>query len=383
MLPERVERVRDLAEGWVKSGYTQALSVLVARRGVIVLHEAFGRLRPEEDAPPLGRDSIFPVSSVTKPFTATLVMQLVEEGRIGLNRPVVEYIPELTGEGKDQILLHHLLSHTSGYDMPGLIQFMLERRSEVSELPPCPSTQHPAVHKGLHRIYELPLSRPPGQIMDYCNANYALLGEIARRVAGRPYAEIAQERIFTPLGMTDSWLSVPESIRPRIVRRPADAPLAARNPIGMPGLNSRGMEESPHPAMGLYSTSRNLAAFCQTFLNGGSYGSTRLLSRPSVEAMTRNQIPGTRFQFGDVSGPAAMGYGWFVEMPGVNWRPMGTLQSTSAFNHAGAGGAMIWVDPARELVGIYLETLLHGSPEMEPRWNFDLFQNAVTAAVDG
>lgn len=381
MLPERVERLRDLAAGWVKEGHTPSLCVLVARRGVIVLDEAFGVLRPDDDAPPLQRDSIFPVSSVTKPFTATLVMQLVEEGLVGLNRPVVEYIPELVGEGTEGILVHHLLTHTAGYSMPRLIQFMLERGADLPDPPPCPPDQHPMIHERLQMLYQAPLVRRPGEMMEYALAGYVLLGEIVRRVGGRSFADLADERIFRPLGMTSSWLVVPESVRSRVVHRPPDAPMAETSPLGA-GLNSRELEENPNAGGGLYSTTGDLAAFCQAVLNGGSYGPTRLLSRASVDAMTRNQIPGTRFQFGDLSGPAAVGYGWFVEMPGVKWRPMGSLTSESAVNHQGAGGAMIWLDPARELVGVYLEVVLDMHPDLEMQWNFDLFQNAVNGALE-
>jgi CubicO group peptidase (beta-lactamase class C family) len=78
MLPDRIERVKRLAEGWVAEGHTPSLVVLAARRGVICLHEAFGALTPAEDSPPLQKDSIFPISSITKPITATAIMILVE-----------------------------------------------------------------------------------------------------------------------------------------------------------------------------------------------------------------------------------------------------------------------------------------------------------------
>ena len=84
----RIRRIADLAQGWVTQGLTPALVVLVARRGIVVLHEAFGRLTPEPDAPPLSRDTIYPLSSLSKPVTATAVMLLVEDGLLGLNRPV-------------------------------------------------------------------------------------------------------------------------------------------------------------------------------------------------------------------------------------------------------------------------------------------------------
>src|SRR5437899_8825821 len=86
-----------LAEAWVAEGHTSGLVVLVARRGVVVLHESFGRLSPEPDAPTLPRDALFPIASITKPITATAVMCLIEDGLIGLNRPVQEHVPEYIG----------------------------------------------------------------------------------------------------------------------------------------------------------------------------------------------------------------------------------------------------------------------------------------------
>src|SRR5207249_8120707 len=93
MLPERMAHVRDLCAGWVDEGHTPTLGVCVARRGVVVLHEAFGVLGPGTDSPRLARDALFAGASVTKAITATLVMQLVEDGLLGINRPATDYLP--------------------------------------------------------------------------------------------------------------------------------------------------------------------------------------------------------------------------------------------------------------------------------------------------
>ena len=228
MLPERVDRARDLCARWVKNGHTTALSVCVARRGVIVLHEAFGRLRPELDAPPLATDSLFPISSLTKPITATLAMQLVEEGLLGLNRPARDYLPELTGEGADEILVHHLLTHTSGYvwfDDEPLVTHVARRLHAGFEPPPCPETQHPTVNAMLHLFYDAPLAVPPGTQMIYADLNYQFVGEIVRRVSGRRIWELAGERIFAPLGMARQLLH-----RSGVRRRPRRTPSARRTP---------------------------------------------------------------------------------------------------------------------------------------------------------
>jgi CubicO group peptidase (beta-lactamase class C family) len=291
MLPERVDRVRDLCTRWVKEGHTTALCVCVARRGVIVLHEAFGRLRPEEVLP-LERSSVFPLSSATKPITATLLMQLAEEGLVGLNRPAREYLPELAGEHKHEILVHHLLTHTSGYawglDAPMLLH--AAKRLAAGDIPPCPAGRHPIAWEHNQILADAPLVAKPGELMIYTNANYELLGEIVVRVSGRSLESLARERVFGPLGMDDSWYEVPQSAAARVVMRPDGAPLAA--PVGahMPGLNSRELQETPFAGMGGYGTALDLARFDQAFLEGGGRGEARILSPPRREPLARRRL---------------------------------------------------------------------------------------------
>jgi CubicO group peptidase (beta-lactamase class C family) len=257
MLPERVDRLRDLCARWVKEGHTPALSVCVARRGVIVLHEAFGGLRPGDSAPPLERRSLFPIASVTKPITATLVMQLVEDGLLGLNRPVLDYIPEVGSDGAEEMLVHHLLTHTAGYvgyDEEPMRSHMARRVQEGFEIPPCERTQHPLANGLLQLCLDAPLIRRPGELMTYSNHGYELLAEIVRRLSGRPIWELARERIFGPLGMDDSYYVVPESEAERVVQRPPDAPLGSPEGPFMQGLGSRQMQETPYGGAGVFST---------------------------------------------------------------------------------------------------------------------------------
>ena len=98
ILPDRLQLACERCAQWVKSGHTPALQVCVRHRGEVVLDECWGVLGPEDAAPPLQSDSLFPVASVTKPITATLVLQMVEDGLLGLNRPAKDYLPELTGD---------------------------------------------------------------------------------------------------------------------------------------------------------------------------------------------------------------------------------------------------------------------------------------------
>ncbi len=291
MGPERIDHIRALATGWVEQGVTPSLVVLAARRGVIVLHEAFGRLRPEPGSAPLRVDSIFPVESVTKAITATAAMLLVEDGRLGLDRPVRDYLPEISGVGAEDVLVHHLLTHTAGYNGVEIFAVLAQKIKEGFDPGPCEPTQHPWVHRLLSVCYVQPVSKPPGSEMAYSDLNYELLGEIVRRLTNRALDDFAGERIFGPLGMKDSFYVAPNEVRARIVKRPPDAPYV-QPPGWLPGIDSHEHEELPSGSSGVYSTATDLAIFGQMFLNGGGYGRARILSRPAVAAMTRNQIPG-------------------------------------------------------------------------------------------
>ena len=386
MSPERVAHIVALAQGWVEQGVMPALVVLVARKGIIVIHEAFGRLGPEPDAPPLARDTIFPLASLTKPITAAAAMILVEDGLLGLNRPVQWYIPEFVGEGKDAVMVHHLLTHTSGLADEGVDAHWEKTRGTVT-IPPPDETQHPSVHEWLFLGYGTPLSKPPGTEMSYCSFGYELLGEIVRRVCGMSLARFYRERIFEPLGMADTHLLIPDAALRRAVRRPPDAPDAdALMRAQIPG--------TPWACGGACSTAMDLAIWGQMFLNRGAYGQARILCPASVAEMTRNQIPGISARHDELVFPeASWGYGWITRQGKSSLGYAETLQSSSAFSHGGAGGTFMWVDPAYDLVGICLSvesaggipagvTLPARFGHSELLGRADLLVNSATAAIE-
>jgi len=365
MSAERVQRVVELAEGWVAQGMMSALVVFVARRGVIVAHEAFGHLAPEPDSPPLELDTIFPLASLSKPITATLAMILVEDGLLGLNRPVQWYIPEFVGEDKDKVMVHHLLTHTSGLEDDDLVAYFEKEMGAVG-MPPPDDTQHPHINKLLSLIYDKPLWKPPGTEMQYCGYGFELTGEIVRRVSGMSVDDFARKRIFQPLGMKDTNFIVPDSMVERTVKRPENL----QHTI----FDSRYFQKLPLAHGGVYSTTMDTAIFGQMFLNRGTYGDARVLSPASVAAMTRNQIPGISARFGDEFFPeASWGLGWDIH---GNKKSGGSIYPREAFGHGGIGGVFFWMDPIYKIVGVYFSVMLAD-------WNADLLMNAVMAgAVD-
>jgi CubicO group peptidase (beta-lactamase class C family) len=385
MLPERVARARDLCARWVEEGHTPTLGVCVARRGVIVLDEVFGVQGPGPDSPPLARNALFPIASATKPITATLIMQLVEDGLLGLNRPAKDYLPELSGDGVDEILVHHLLTHTSGYPFhsdPPMVEH-IQRKLQAGLAPPsCPEDQDPGMHVWLSLHWDAPRVAPIGSEMVYATINFDLLGEIVRRLAGRGIEAQARARIFEPLGMRDSYYVVPGSESHRVVQRASGLPMADQEGL-VPPIGSRQLQEMASGGGGVFSTPLDMAAFAQIFLDGGRSGAARILSPAAVATMTRDQVPGIGARIvNKVQDHASCGYGWLVASPS-KWKYFdGSLQPLGTLSHPGAGGANVWIDPQHELVGAYFEVTTKVTPNWEFLWNFDLFQNAITAAVD-
>jgi serine-type D-Ala-D-Ala carboxypeptidase len=372
----RIHHLTDLAEGWVRENVAPTMVLLAARRGRIVFHQAFGHLTPEADAPPTPLDAIFQLASITKVLTATAVMVLVEEGRVGLNRPVSGYIPDFRGEGKDRVLVRHLLTHTSGIHEQELEKHALERRGKI-DLPSAEPALHPLAHEYLALRYDCPLWKPPGEEMSYADFNFDLAGEIVRRVTGTSLDRFARERIFRPLGMNDTYYCRVDAPPERRVRRPQD-PTASPDPL----LEAVERERLCLGSNLALSTAADMATFGQMFLNGGAYGGARVLSPASVAAMTRNQLPGIRSTFmAEVFPEAGWGLGWSIH--GSKTGFCGGLYSPEAFEHWGAGGTYCWVDPANEIVGVFFSVALYSpsDPQMFLKWRHDLFTDAVTAAV--
>ncbi len=380
MSGDRVRRLAQLVKGWVDLGMTPSLVVLIARKGVIVLYEAFGKLTPEPDSPPLPRDAIYPISSIGKLFTATAVMNLVDDGLLGLNRPVQEYIPEFVGEGKDAVMVHHLLTHTSGLRDEDLETFV-RRKLASGKIHPPPDASHPGLSvfptvQYFSQTHDAPLSYRPGAEMSYCSYGYRLLAEIVARVSGSSLADIVQARILSPLGLDDTFYGVSDDRRSRQVLRGPDAPygLIFDDPTLAPFMAG--------PA-GLFSTARDLAAFGQMILNRGRYGETRIVSAASVSEMIRNQVPGVPGYYrGEVFPESSWSLGWDVHGAKRSLRE-GSLFSPSAVKMGGGGGTNFWVDQEYDLVGAYLSVQTHpGSKESSPWWRADLFVDAATAAIE-
>ena len=321
---------------------------------------------------PMARDSIFRVASITKPITAAAVMMLVEDRRIALEDPVRQWLPELASPAVVRtpaspvddvvpavrpITVADLLTSRAGYGFPS--DFSLPAVgllfSELKQGPPQPQLVA-APDEWMAALFRIPLLHQPGEAWLY-NTCSDILGVLIARAAGQPFETFLRERIFEPLGMRDTGFAVPASDLGRF------GPCYWTNPAtgARQVYDTREGQWSRPPAFpsggaGLVSTVVDYLAFAEMLRAGGTHRGERILSRPSIEAMTTDHLadlgPGP-----DPSG--ALGWGFGV---GVQRRRTGPARSVGTYGWDGGLGSQWANDPAEDLIGILMTNQSWTSP---------------------
>jgi CubicO group peptidase (beta-lactamase class C family) len=270
--PARLRQADALLERWIETDRVPAAALVAGRNGRCLAPRLFGRQRPERDARPLRPDAMFLVASITKPVTATAVMLLVERGVISLHDRVADYLPDFAQNGKQDIRIVHLLTHTSG--LPDMLPDNVRLRRERQ-----PLSAFVAGTCGVAPAFRA------GTAVNYQSMGFAILAELVHQAGGRLLPEFLAQEVFAPLGMDDTSLGCPPARRERVA--------AIRTP---PEQGAEWGWNSPYwlglgvPWGGLLTTSADLARFCVMMLGGGALGTTRILSPAAVRAMTSNQL---------------------------------------------------------------------------------------------
>lgn len=316
---ERLPYVAAVARQAVESGVQPCAAMAIANAEETLWTEVIS------GSDIVAQDTIFLLASISKPITACAIMRLVEQGLLLLNRPVAAYLPEFGqgGNGKQNITAYHLLTHSSGLDETRWAQARLEGKSEMG---PC---YEEACRTGL--LFG------PGSRTQYGTLSFAVLGELITRLTGQPYPDYLRDQLFAPLGMHDTAFTPPDLAR-----------AAPVHDFGTPEHLQTFMKRAI-PGGGLWSAAADLVRFGQTLLQGGRSGDYRLLSPATIEAMTRLQVA-TTVQWGDeppVPFNYALGWSKGAHAPGA-------LGSPRAYDHGGATGTLLWIDPDWNLIFVYL-----------------------------
>ena len=334
-------------------------AILVGRHGRVVPPRFFGRQGPEPGAEEIRQDGLFLLASISKPITYLAGMLRVEQGQLNLSDPVARYIPEFAAQHKEDTLVEHLFTHTSG--MPDMLGDNAELRRK---------------HAGLKTfitgaIEATPLFEP-GTDRKYQSMGTLVAAELVQRLAGRPIRDVLRRELFEPLGLVDIALGSRGLDRRRLVR--VEVP---EYQVGSDfGWNSRYWQEFGAPWGGAFASPEDLAVICQLMLGDGEVRGTRLLAPATVRSMTENRLatmPGIDPQ---LAASRPWGLGWKLNHRGTS-ASWGDALGPDVFGHTGATGTMCWMDRKRDAFCILLTSAIRSRAP----WRLVHLSNAISAAI--
>ncbi|MFN2607667.1 MAG: serine hydrolase domain-containing protein [Acidimicrobiales bacterium] len=390
----RLARLGEVMAGHVERGEVAGLAWAVARGGEAHTGVA-GTLDAGRDAP-VKRDTIFRISSMTKPVTAVAALVLLEECAIRLDEPVDRLLPELadrlvlatpggpldeTVPARRAITVRDLLTFRMGLGMDFAAwerQTVLGAMAEmdIGAGPPAPAVP-PEPDEWMRRLSTLPLEHQPGERWLY-HTSADVLGVLVARAAGQRLDDVLRERVFEPLGMVDTGFSVPTADTGRFGPCYGTDPASGARTVYDPADGQWSRPPAfPGGGAGLVSTVDDYLAFAAMLAGGGTAGGTRIMSRPSVEAMTMNHLTAEQL----ASGPdpeGAQGWGFGV---GVRVRATGPVHRAGTYGWDGGLGSSWANDPAEGVVGVILTNQMWTSPSPPPVCQD--FWTCAYAALDG
>lgn len=390
-----IKRLEEIVGGHVDDGGVVGVSWLVARRGEV--HHGVAGTLDAGGGPRVAEDTIFRISSMTKPVTAIAALILVDECTLRLDEPVDRWLPELAdrqvlarpGGPLDEtvpahrpVTLRDLLTFRLGWGMDfsfSTPQPVLEAMAELGlgVGPPRPAGP-PEPDEWMRLVSPLPLEYQPGTKWLY-HTSADVLGVLVARAAGQPLGTVMRERIFEPLGMRDTGFAVPAAhlarFGPCYWNDPASGGRAVFDPAD--GEWSR-PPAFPSGGAGLVSTLVDYHAFAELLMGRGSYRGERLVSRAAVETMTTDQLTDAQREASVVDLRGDLGWGFGV---GVHVRRTRPTASVGTYGWDGGLGTSWHNDPAEDLTGIVLTNQTWSSPSPSPVCD-DFWTATYTAFAD-
>lgn len=357
-----------LMQGAVQRGELPGVVAAAAGREEAGFAQGFG-VRRLGAPDPMTPDTVVWIASMTKAVTAVAAMRLVEAGRLSLDAPAADTLPEIAeiqvlegfdGAGqpilrapKRAITLRHLLTHTSGMSYEMWSRQTIAARKALG-LPPMTSGKLAALR--------LPLLFDPGDAWNY-GIGLDWAGRMVEAASGQRLGAHFAETIFAPLGMADTAFRLTDAMRARM------ASIHTRGPDGVLTPTDMVIEQDPEfesGGGGLYSTARDYLAFARMILNGGRHGRDRLLKPETVAMMAQDQIPRLTVQPMVSAMPAAtndadffpgLPCGWGLSFL-VNRRPSPQGRSAGGLAWAGLANTYYWIDHGRGTTGILISQVL-------------------------
>ncbi len=274
----------------------------IARKGKVVYRKAYG-FRNIEDSIPVQINDIFRIASQSKAIISVALMTLYEEGKFWLDDPVSKYIPSFSNPevlvsfnpsdstytsrpAKNEITIRQLLNHTAGipYGHPIYVKAGIPMLNSMDDI---------TLEEVVDRLARLPLVHDPGESFTY-GLHTDIVGRLIEVISGKPLDLFLQERIYTPLGMSDTYFYLPDDKKERLVKlyeKPdINSPLKLSENISNQLFPLAGAKRYFSGGAGLVGTIEDYARFCQMLLNGGEFNNSKILGRKTIELMVANQI---------------------------------------------------------------------------------------------
>jgi len=364
---ERLDRLSETLDAYVADGKLAGGVAMVARGNKIAYARAFGS-RDIESADQMVEDDMFRIASQTKAIVSVAAMILQERGQLLISDPVGKYLPEFMKtmvldeqddgtfgqvEAKRPMTIRQLLTHTSGADYGWGSGGELWKAANLQGW--YFADKDETIRESVKRMATLPFQFEPGEDYTYGHSS-DILGAVVEAASGQPLDIFLKENIFDPLGMNDTHFFVPKDKVDRLVTVYALDETLERAPDEGRWLSQGHYVDGPRKnfsgGAGLVSTAGDYLRFLQMTLNGGVLFGNRILSRKSVESMISDHV-GDKFGGPDNGQGFGLGF-WVMDDLGE----FGALGSEGSYGWGGAYHTIYWVDPAEELVVVYMTQLI-------------------------
>ena len=381
---QRTCRLVDALQAEVDRQRLPGAVVLIARQGKLALFESLGLLDPATGVP-MTRDAIFRIYSMTKPVVSVAAMMLMEQGRLLLSDPVAKYLPEYANqkvarqvegvvhlqEVRQLATVQDLLRHTAGLTYEFMGSSSVQRQYAQSRI----GSRERSNAEFSRQLAALPLMFEPGTAWEYGRST-DVLGRLVEVVSGTTLGTYLREKIFEPLGMEETWFSVPQQHQYRI------AEPFARDPDGAMQMRLVDLREDPvmeSGGGGLASTALDYARFLQFMLNRGELDGVRLLGSRTVAYMTSDHLGSIPVNSGASRELLPLGYGFGLGFAVRKETGLATEPgSVGAYYWGGMAGTTFFVDPAEDLFAC----LMLQAPNQREHYR-KLFRNLVYATLLG
>ncbi len=378
LIPERLERLSAVMARQVEEKKAPGVSMLIARHGKIAYRESVGALRPS--GPPMTDDAIFRIYSMTKPIVSVAAMMLVEEGRLLITDPVSKTLPafanlkvgvEIGGRLdlaplKRPITIQDLMRHTSG------LTYGFTGAAPVQKLAKAADVVSPnrTLAENVDAIATLPLMHQPGEAWEY-SVSTDVLARIVELIEGARLGEVLQQRLFGPLGMTDTAFFTPEQ---KLGRRADPFSFDFMVASGVDSCNATAPPKFEGGGGGLMSTLADYTRFVAMLSGGGALDGVRVLGPQTLAFMASDHLDAKTDKCHYLLSPGhGFGLGFAVR---TDTGKAPTAGSVGEFFWGGMMGTVFWVSPHDSLFAI----LMVQAPEYRDNFRV-LFRNLVNAAI--